>query len=121
MWSEISCGVREVTVGGRTPEQIIRDLFRDEYDDAGDIYFSQVIFSDNLTEDGIKKRRVYGEEFADYIRKNNLGTVIATRAIKNRNSGNKIKTWVWNVSNLRKTMNAVGWKKPKDEDYGYGW
>lgn len=114
--SDISCGVRELVDLYDDPKTLIHNLLTDEYldYDENQFRFSQVIFSDNLTESGRKRRRCGGIELAKFIRDNKLGTLVESRTIVNRNTGNKIKTWIWNVSNLRKLKKAVGWKKPKD-------
>lgn len=118
--SDISCGVRELVGLEGDPKRLIRDLLTDEYSAYDEEFrFSQVIFSDNLTEGG-RKRKSCGVELAKFIRGNKLGTLVESRTITNRNTGNKIKTWIWNVSNLRKLKKAVGWKKPKD-DYNDYW
>lgn len=40
----------------------------------------------------------YGQEFANFIRKNKLGTVRESVARVNPNSGNRIKMWIWAVN-----------------------
>lgn len=118
--SDISCGVRELVGLDDDPKTLIANLLDEEYLEYDDksFRFSQVIFSDNLTEGG-RKRKSGGVELAKFIRDNKLGTLVESRTITNRNTGNKIKTWIWNVSNLRKLKKAVGWSKPKDNDDDY--
>lgn len=56
-----------------------------------------IVFSDT-TENG------NGEKLVQYIKKNDLGTVVATRARKNPSSGNMLKVYVWslNAKNIKK-------------------
>lgn len=62
--------------------------------------FSHVIFSEANNE-----HRRYGENFATYIRRNKLGTVVASERRVNPNSGNQVKFWVWTLNK----HNLVDW------------
>jgi hypothetical protein len=50
-------------------------------------------------------RKTYGKKFAALIKKENLGEVVqaTTKSVKNPNSGNVLKAWIWTVNhrNLR--------------------
>jgi len=104
-----------------SPKDMIQRIMDHFYYD-GQTY-SQIIFSDYTHyRIGISGRRwqknrdCRGEPLAKYIRDNGLGSITETRPIINRNSGNRIKTWVWNMSNIRKIKKAVDWEKPEDDD-----
>ena len=57
--------------------------------------------------------KTYGQGFADYIIKHNLGEVIETGVHINPNSNNNLKVWLWTVDHdaVRKHLNMP---KPKD-------
>lgn len=46
------------------------------------------------------KKRTYGKKFAALIRRENLGEVMqaTTKSVKNPNSGNILKAWIWTVN-----------------------
>ncbi|MCA1841296.1 MAG: hypothetical protein LC723_13400 [Actinobacteria bacterium] len=62
----------------------------------------------------------YGQAFADFITKNNLGPVLATAETKNPNSHNHITVWIWQMdrSALHTWMRqngyneVTGWNQP---------
>lgn len=68
--------------------------------------FSHVIFSE--ANDELYR---YGESFATYIRRNKLGTVIASERRVNPNSGNRVKFWVWTLHK----QNLVNWANRNTE------
>jgi hypothetical protein len=117
-YSSISCGVRQLFDLHSDFENMIKEVLDYEYYDEEEFRCSQILFSDNFTLDGKPRNAVYGQQFADYIREHNLGTITESPKIKNRNTGNKIRTWIWTIPNIRKLKQHIGWKKP-DEDKGY--
>jgi|SRR6185503_11155963 len=123
-YSDISCGVRQLSdLNYSDPKELILHVLDDFYND-GESY-SQVCFSDYThypAPTGSGKWRRYvspGVKLAKYIRNNDLGAITETRGIVNRNSGNRIKTWVWNMSNIKKIAKTVGWKADRLRQEGW--
>ena len=63
-------------------------------DDEGDKFWRYAVF----TQAG--KNATYGKKFAALIRREKLGEVVqaTTKTVKNPNSGNILKAWVWTVN-----------------------
>ncbi|MDE2097328.1 MAG: hypothetical protein KGL39_08805 [Patescibacteria group bacterium] len=128
--SSISCGVRELCDLSGDPKKDIRDLFDtelSEYYGYGKIIFSQVMFSDRVKQKNAKGRWIKGFSgginLARFIRDNKLGRIVESSEVVNRNHpDHKIKTWIWHLSNIRKTMKIVGYKPEKlDDENNYRW
>lgn len=64
-----------------------------KYTHLKELRFSHVVFSEAKDGSG-----AYGERFAAYIRRNNLGDVVASGRRVNPNSGNQVKCWVWTLN-----------------------
>ena len=90
--SAISCGVVEMYDLEDGPKSLIRDASTKyaEGREWGE-KFVHIIFSDAV-------RRGHGSKLAAVITKENLGALYTTRARKNPNSPNNIKTWMWSVN-----------------------
>ena len=123
------CGVREIgglsgyeerTGRRKTNEQHMADMWTQMYQTSEDYPVGQVnwryaIFTQANHPIALGKA-VYGEDFAAYIRTNNLGNVIETEGDhKNPNTGNWVKVWVWTVNHdtTRPLAEAAYQKQPK--------
>lgn len=109
--SNISCGVGQLHGFSRfkTPREFIYDAFIeiDSYSGEADGEADQdtpfFIFSDVITyrynnEEQRRDKLLTGQRFATWLKRRNLGTVIASSPKINPNSGNKIRVWVWEVN-----------------------
>jgi len=109
--SQISCGVFELfnltqytisvkeTSAGAIMERTLIPIEKilcttffqcEDCNDVGQCAF--IIFSD--VHDSMNKR---GEEYADFIEENNLGTVHRSVLKRNPNSSNRIRVYLWSV------------------------
>lgn len=74
----------------------VRDHYNwknNKYEKLAELRFSHVVFSE--AKDGSGN---YGENFAAFIRRHRLGTVVASQRRRNPNSGNLLKFWVWTLN-----------------------
>ena len=55
----------------------------------------------------------YGDKFAEYILKHNLGTLVEAPQGKNPNTGNAIKAWIWTIWNHERVSEHIAglWEK----------
>jgi hypothetical protein len=96
------CGLREISgLSDHCDSAEAMQAFCGSVIFSGYLRCSHAIFSEArgmLMNDG-----PYGERFAAYIRRHNLGTVTASKRVENPNSGNQLKVWVWTINkrNLR--------------------
>jgi hypothetical protein len=104
------CGVREIDGLSlhREPEDALKGVALSA---AYDHKWRHAIF----TQAGKGKR--YGVQFAAYITKHKLGTVVASPTKVNPNSGNPLKAFIWTVNwpAFRKWASAHGVDMDDDE------
>lgn len=102
------CGLRELSnlSGSYSPREAMQNFLQvacprggryswntGKHTYVNELRFSHVIFSEAKNGSGN-----YGERFAAYIRRNNLGDVVASGRRVNPNSGNQVKCWVWTLN-----------------------
>ncbi len=100
--TDISCGVAQLSRLNRTPKVMIREAY--EHNEEGKEWaeeFIHLLWSDNLGATGTTRG---GQKLAIVIREEKLGKLFVSRARRNPNSGNQIKTWMW----------AVNWRAVKE-------
>ena len=100
--SDISCGVAQLSRLARRPKALIREAF--DHNEQGKEWaeeFIHLLWSDNLGATGTTRG---GEKLAKVIKEEKLGKLFVTRARRNPNSDNQIKTWMW----------AVNWRAVKE-------
>ena len=88
------CGVREIigiSEGDDVSEQV-KDIIEDL--DSRDIPL--LIFTATVVEGGDEVS--YGQDLADYIKENKLGSVVKSRSKLNPSSGNWIRAYIWSVN-----------------------
>mgnify|MGYP001609138010 CR=1 FL=1 len=87
--SHTSCGIAELYgLSDGSPEEMLLGTFRKVYSSDGYPLRSIILFSD-ATQNG------WGQALADTISANKLGTIVETPAVRNLNSGNMIKAWLF--------------------------
>lgn len=83
------CGVRDISrLSSTKPKEAVEEVAESvcgERDGAPFFLFT-----------GVTKEN-YGQELARYIRKNELGRVIKTKSKRNKNSGNDLTAWIWEI------------------------
>ncbi len=103
--TDISCGVMQISrLQTKTPKALIKEAY--DHNEAGKEWaeeFIHLLWSDNLGGPNRVTPRG-GDKLAIEIRKKKLGKVFVTRARRNPNSDNQIKTWMW----------AVNWRAVKE-------
>ena len=105
--TNISCGVGQLFGLSANPKKSLLDLdiYVAQFTRMGDcgvcasgncarcrtprLQYSTIIFSDTVA------RPSCGRRLASYIKQNKFGDIVETKTVLNRNSGNKIRTWVW--------------------------
>lgn len=109
--NQVSCGMRElinlqvVTSPKEHIETVVQYAYEEDYGNKPK--FSQVLFSD-------ANKHGHGKALARYIREHKLGDIIETKSIRNRNSRNYIKSWIWNIRSFRKLKEHVGYTPTKE-------
>lgn len=105
------CGVKELhglSFYSQDPATFLKFHFRRDRASweatSEDNYHIDRLFSPNFryayfTQAG--RAQTYGEEFATYIKDQQLGEVVETTLNVNPNSGNELKMWVWTVDHDR--------------------
>jgi hypothetical protein len=63
-----------------------------------------LVFSDN-TNSG--PNGGYGENFAKWLKENNMGDVVEVSSAVNPNTGNRIKLWSWSLPNSNREFMAL--------------
>ena len=103
--TEISCGVKFIKgVHHHKPETVIKEILTKYHWTSHNKNYSwqvQFLFSDN----NYTKSAGYGAaNLEKYIKKHKLGKIEAAMSSFNSNSGNQIRTCIWNtnIKNLRK-------------------
>lgn len=95
---DISCGIRQaVGLYGHNKQNAVSigdGIYSRESTTVG---AGMVIFSDVATRSSVSS----GADFANYLRNLHFGAVEETSVVRNPNSGNKIKMWIF-IPNHRK-------------------
>ena len=98
--SNISCGVNELVGLQNDPKGTLKEFYLRSH---------TVAFT--LFSDALACQR--GQKFATLIRKHGLGTLQASGARMNPNSGRRIRVWIWSpdYGKIRAIAKKEGWKK----------
>jgi len=85
------CGVNDFTgfYEFKTPKETLSWIYRN-------IGEAPILL---LTDRAGGERKSRGEKFVDYLRKHKLGIVSASPVVRNKNSGNRIRAWLWAIDN----------------------
>jgi hypothetical protein len=106
------CGMREIDnlSGIRHSEDAMLEFLRESEGDGQ--RFRYAVFSEAGT------NAKYGDNFRQFIEKNDLGSVIFTSWNKNPNTGNRVRAYIWTINwtALNKWGKANGITSERDED-----
>jgi hypothetical protein len=118
--SQISCGVKQLynldlaefkaVFGQRAKKKREPLSYWDEYDEIGDRFETGYTY---LLSDIASDPNHHGQSIADFIRANDLGTLTEHGEVRNPNSGNQIKVWVWTYNGNKPKTRKRGTKTPK--------
>ena len=106
------CGVNEIDyLGLHDTSEEAMEAFKQSRGHAPIILFTGVTKRKMHDHTGVGREDDYGQAFARLIRRDGLGHVTASRAVRNPESGNHIRAWVWTVD--RTALQNWPSKKPK--------